>query len=212
VKTNNSPADIDTLLVVYLIICPLIFSVSGNIGSAETGLRYLFPLYPALAIVAARGVYWLRQDQNRILNITGTTLLAALIILGFINHLGYIGQTSVYDDVMLPQGIVHRQTSGETISKLIDFLNKRQMSRVATTYFVQWRLVFESNEAIIASSRNLMPGADTPRYPYYDSIAWEQPQAIILHHEDAQLAWLLEQSANEYEQEVIEEYVVLIPK
>lgn len=212
VKRINSPADIDTLLVVYLIICPLIFSVSGNIGSAETSLRYLFPLYPALAIVAARGVYWLRQDQNRILNITGTTLLAVLIIFGSINHFSYIGQTWVYDDVMFPQGIVHRQTSGETISKLIDFLNKRQMSRVATTYFVQWRLVFESNEAIIASSRNLMPGADTPRYPYYDSIAWEQPQAIILHHEDAQLAWLLEQSANEYQQEVIGEYVVLIPK
>lgn len=208
-------ADMDTFLIGYLIICPLIFSVSGNIGSPETGLRYLFPLYPALAIVAARAVYWLRKDQKRVLNLTGTLSLAALILFGAINHLGYIGQTSIYDDVMLPQGLVHRQTAGESISKLIDFLNQRHASRVWTTYFVQWRLIFESNEQIIASSYNLMPGADIPRYLAYDSMVWQNgghPQAIILHQEDAQLARVLEQAITEYEREVIGEYVVLIPK
>jgi hypothetical protein len=214
-KRKNSPADIETLLVVYLVICPLLFSVSGNIGSAETGLRYLLPLYPALAIVAARGVAWLGQDQNRLFNVTGMILLSALVVFGSINQMAYLGQSWIYDDVFIEgQGVVHRQTSGETISKMIDFLNQRQVSRVWSTYFVQWRLLFESNEKIVASSYNLMPGADTPRYPLYDSMVWDQggPQAIILHREDTQLGLVLEQSTNGYEQEVIDDYVVLIPK
>jgi hypothetical protein len=209
VKRNDSPADIETLLVVYLIIYLIIFSVSGSIGS---GPRYLLPLYPALAIVAARGVNWLCMDQNRMFNVAGIILLIALVVFGSINHLACIGKGWVNDDVFIQgQGLVHRQTSGETISKIIDFLNKRQVSRVWCTYFVQWRLLFESNEEIVASSYKLMPGADTLRYPLYDAIVWEHggPQAIILHHEDTQL----EQSMiNGYEREVIGEYVVLIPK
>ncbi len=220
VKRNGSAADIETLLVAYLIICPIIFSVSGNIGNAETGLRYLLPLYPALAMVAARAVHRLWMEQNRIFNVAGSVILIALVVCGSINHLAYIGKSWVYDDVFIEgQGVVHRQTSGESISKMIDFLNKRQISRVWSTYFVQWRLLFESNEKIVASSYRLMPGADTLRYPLYDSIVWEQggPQAIILHYEDtqyedAQLVLLEQSMIKGYEREIIGEYVILIPK
>lgn len=211
--SDDTPAVIETALVVYLILYPVIFSVSGSIGSSP---RYLVPLYPALAIVAARGVNWLCMDRNRVFNVTGIILLIALVVFGSINHSAYIGKSLVNDDVLIQGQVpVSRQTQGETISKIVDFLNKRQVSRVWCTYFVQWRLLFESNEEIIASSYKLIPGADTIRYPLYDTIVWQQggPQAIILHHEDTQLASLLEQSAiNGYEQEVIGEYVVLMPK
>ncbi len=211
-KRNDNPADIETLLVVYLIIYPILFSASGSIGISP---RYLLPLYPALAIVAARGVDWLRLDQNRLVNVTGITLLIALVVVGSLNHLAYLGKSWVNDDVFIQgQGLVNRETAGETISKIIDFLNQRQVSRVSSTYFVQWRLLFESNEKIVASSDKLIPGADTLRYPLYDAMVWEHggPQAIILHHEDTQLASLEQSMPNGYEREVIGEYVVLLPK
>jgi hypothetical protein len=209
VRRNDSPADFETLLVVYLIIYPIIFSASGRIGAP----RYLLPLYPALAIVAARGVNWLCMDQNRMFNVTGIILLIALVLFGAINHLTYIGKSWVNDDVFIGgQRLVNRETSGKTISKIIDFLNERQVSRVWCTYFVQWRLLFESNEEIIASSDKLIPS--TVRYPLYDAIVWDHggPQAIILHHEDTQLVSVQQSIINGYEQEVIGEYLVLIPK
>ena len=213
VKKTDLAADIDAFLIIYLILHILIFSISGDIGKPETALRYLYPLYPALAVVAARAVHWLWLNPKRMIQVTGTVLLGTLILLGSINHVTTLGDTSIYDDVLIDgQNITHRQTAGESISKLIAFLNKRGINRVATPYFVQWRLIFESNETIIASSYQLMPGADIPRYPSYDEIAWKQPQAFILHHEDVQLTWLLEQSGATYEQEAIGEYVVLIPK
>ena len=176
--------------------------------------RYLLPLYPALAIVAARAVNRLRVDQNHLLNVTGIVLLSALAVLGFINHLAYIGRSWVNDAVFIQgEGRVNRKTSGDTISAIIDFLNKRGASRVWCTYFVQWRLLFESNEKIVASSDKLIPGA--VRYPLYDAIVWGHggPNAIILHHEDAQLPLLLEQPMlNGCEREMIGEYVVLLPK
>jgi hypothetical protein len=209
---DDLPADIETLLAAYLVIYLTLVSVSGNIGLSP---RYLLPLYPALAILAARGVHWLWMDQNRLLNVTGILLSIALVVFGSINHLAYIGQSRVNDDVLIRgQGLVNRESSGETISKMIEFLNRRQISRVWCTYFVQWRLLFESNEAIVASSDNLIPGADTLRYPLYDAIVWEHggPQAVILHHEDAQLASLEQSMTPGYEREMIGDYVVLIPK
>lgn len=208
---KDAPADIEVLLILYVLTYLIIFSISGRLASSP---RYLLPLYPALALVAARGVARLGCDQNPGLKVGGIVLLSTLLVLGSINHFSYIGQSWVNDDVFIQgQGRVNRKTSGSTIPALIDYLNNRRVSRVWCTYFVQWRLVFESNEVIIASSKNLSPG--DVRYPLYDAIVWRKtgPEAIILHHEDTQLASLLKQPmAKTWEREAIGEYVVLIPK
>ncbi len=212
-KENDSPADIEIFLVAYMIIHSIVFSVSGKIGSSP---RYLLPLYPALAIVAARGVGRLCTEKNRVFKVTGIILMIALVAFGAVNNAANMGRSRVNDDVLVTgQTPTNRETRGDTISKMIGFLNKRQVTRVWCTYFVQWRLIFESDEKIIASSYQLIPGGDTIRYPLYDTIVWEQrgPQAIILHREDRQLALLLEQSATDgYEREEIGEYSVLLPK
>lgn len=211
--SDDTPAVIEIVLVVYVILYPIVFSVSGRIGSSP---RYLLPLYPALAIVAARGIDRLCTDRNRVFNVTGIILAIALAVIGSMNHVADTGKSRVNDDVLVRgQTPTNRLTPGDTVSKIIDFLKRRQVTRVWCTYFVQWRLVFESDEKIIASSYGLIPGGDTIRYPSYDAVVWEQggPQAIILHREDTQLASLLEQSATDrYEREEIGEYAVLIPR
>jgi hypothetical protein len=209
-RFNPARPDIEISLLLYLVLYLIVTATSPNSAASP---RYLLPLFPALALVAGRSVSYLVQEKNRLLNLAGVILLAALILSGIVNHAAYIGPSSVADDVIIEgKGRVTLMTSGETIPAIIDYLEEQGVSRVWSTYFIQWRLIFESDEEIIASSVPFSPGAQ--RYPLYDDLVRDSdgPVAIVLHEQDSQLLSLLErpQTAG-CAQKAIGEYMVIIP-
>jgi len=56
-------------------------------------------------------------------------------------------------------------TSGKAVTALASFLESHNIHYVLTPYEIQWRLIFESRERIIASSSGL---SRIDRYPDYD--------------------------------------------
>lgn len=209
-KFDPARPDIDVFLLLYLILYLIINSISSNSAASP---RYLLPLFPALAFVAGRSVSHLIQEKNQILKLAGAILLSWLVLSGILNHVGYFGPSSVADDVIIEgKGRVTLLTSGETAPAIIDYLKEQSVSRVWSTYFIQWRLIFESDEEIIASSIPFSPGAQ--RYPLYDAQVRDsdEPKAIVLHQEDSQLLSLLERPhINGCAQKAIDEYVIIMP-
>ena len=141
--------------------------------------RYFLPLYPGLALVCGAGVCWAWR-RGGLARGLGAVACLALVGLGLSNQLRSIGPSKVNDDVLtqdlvpgekpgrvfLVQRRINEATSGEAIPQIIALLKAHGIRHVRTTFFVQWRLIFESKDEIIASSRGLTPGA--VRYPAYD--------------------------------------------
>jgi hypothetical protein len=105
--------------------------------------------------------------------------------------------------------LINRPTSGETVPAIIGYLKRQNISCFRGTYFIQWRIIFESREQLIGSSRGLWPTAD--RYPPYDELVRNARRiALIFHKDDAQLeSFLSSGMQREFDScEQIGEYVI----
>jgi 4-amino-4-deoxy-L-arabinose transferase-like glycosyltransferase len=86
----------------------------------------------------------------------------------------------------------HRiNTSGANIRDLAGYLDRRGLFWVRTPYEIQWRLMFESNEKILASARHLSPWI---RYPAYEeavsaAIKAGKPYAFVFRRDFAFAEW-----------------------
>ena len=115
------------------------------------------------------------------------------------------------DDILnLDWQVVNVSTRGELADELIDLLQEKEVQYVKTGYFLQWRLIFESEEAIIASSADYFP--TVPRFAEYDEQVRSAGRfAIILHRDSipyrdtAEADWI-----QPFEQIEIDDYVVFI--
>jgi hypothetical protein len=79
-------------------------------------------------------------------------------------------------------------TSGQAVRDVVAFLDERHIRYVMTPYEIQWRLMFESHERIVASSVGI--GAVT-RYPPYDeelynaAVIGDAPYAFVFRRDFA---------------------------
>jgi 4-amino-4-deoxy-L-arabinose transferase-like glycosyltransferase len=204
------PPPIQSIILLFVFAHLLMYLVSGV---ASPSPRYLLPLFPFIAILAGITVVELRHSNHRIINLSGVAVFCSLVGLGIFNHLTYLGPAVVNDDVVLADGRrVNRQTSGETMPAIIRYLKESGITYARSTYFVQWRLIFESNEEIIASSNGLHPGAR--RYPSYDEqVSSAKNVATIFHNEDFQLKkFLNSKHGREFSMKVIDDYHVFVPR
>jgi hypothetical protein len=89
----------------------------------------------------------------------------------------------VTDDVWTRTGGVEsRRTDGDDLIRVIDYLRQSGVTAVKSPYFSAWRIVFESDEQILASSVGLQPAAN--RYPPFDwAVADASRIAWVLHCE-----------------------------
>ena len=131
---------------------------------------------------------------------------------GIITHIGYIRLSTVTDDVLLTDGrIVNLQTTGKAATSIIEFLQRLGISHVRSAYFIQWRILFESQESIIASSNGFIPGLSRFR-EYDDQVDQAQPIAFVFHKDSAQLQdFSNSQIAAQLVHNQIFEYVIYYP-
>ena len=134
---------------------------------AGVSARYLLPLYPPLAILGALATLRLLAARAPPPRVAGGTALALLVGLGLGNSLSYLGPSQIRIAVWTQeQGFENRHSSGPAIAEIVELLHASQVRYVRTSHFVQWRLLFESDETIIASSAAHLPGGSV--YPEYD--------------------------------------------
>ncbi len=209
-RRSRSAPEPGGILVIYLILYLFLHTFSRAMTFSP---RYLLPLFPALAIVAGGVISRLLSSRGRILRTMALILLVPALGLGIYNHLGYLRSPTVTDDILTPEGtVVNAQTSGAAAENIIDYLKEQGVRHVHCSYFLQWRLIFESRESVIASSGEF--ALEPPRYPAYDREVYQaQRYALIFHRDSLQhQQFLVSPLARWMYPQPIDEYVVYLPR
>ena len=102
------------------------------------------------------------------------TIVSILVIIGLFGSISLLKADSVTDGLI--------ETPYMALPRAIDFLNQEDIKYVYTPYFLKWRLIFLTEEKIIASCDRLC--ACGYRYPEYElAVDNAKDYAYILHSE-----------------------------
>jgi 4-amino-4-deoxy-L-arabinose transferase-like glycosyltransferase len=204
-KAPEPEAILLTAVVIHLLACAM---------SSETSKtpRYFLALFPALPILAGSAIARLWEMKSGLKKGIGVAAFLALLGIGIAAQVSYIRPPMVTDDFGLYDARTFvRQTSPETLDEIIAYLRQEGVSHVMCTYFLQWRILFESHETIIASSNGMHPGR--VRYPEYDDrVAWADRVGLILHRESGPfMEFENSELARELKRKDIGPYAVYVP-
>ncbi|MFN0150679.1 MAG: ArnT family glycosyltransferase [bacterium] len=165
--------------LLYVMVYALLYA-----GSRFAGLtpRYLFGLYPVLAVLAAAGAARLFASTRSAPRGAGAVLVAALVAVGGVRA------------ALLPRAAELREytvvTRGDSTQKLLGFLRARGIRTVFASPPVKWRLAWEGRGDVAAATL-FFPQDDWFRYPAFESLALDrtvrdgEPAAFITHAEFA---------------------------
>ncbi len=183
--------------------------------SREKGLspRYLLPLsVPLLFIVIVMQDFVQSKFARPGIRWFAYGILVVLIVSGVYNNLTYIHAPTVTDDVLLPDWrIINVQTDGRLPQRLITLFRTHGITYIRTGYFMQWRILFESQETIIASSEGYFPTVS--RFLEYDHLVATAERVAFVQHKDSLYLQQIEQSdwAQTMRRFVLDDYVIYIP-
>jgi len=178
--------------ICYFLIFIILYSLSPFAGGCP---RFLLPLYPFIPISIAFFLNWL-WERKRIQKAISSLLLVLLLFV----DLGYDISLAKSDEVIDGR----TRTSGKIASRIVKFLNDQDIKYIYTTYFLKWRIIFESNERIIASHYH---HGTLHRYPLYERIvARAENFAYVFHLQDPSCEFLedyLKENSIDYKKETI---------
>ncbi len=183
----------ETWIICYFFIFIILYSFSPYAGGCP---RFLLPLYPFIPISIAFFLSWLWERRR----IQRTISILLLVLLLFVD-LGYDISLAKSDEVI--DGKI--RTSGKLASRIVKFLNDQDIRYIYTSYFLKWRIIFESNEGIIASHKH---HGILHRYPLYEKIVERAENfAYVFHLQDPSCEFLedyLKENDIQYEKEMID--------
>jgi hypothetical protein len=139
-----------TPLFHYLVLAtPLVFLMSGAFVDAQS-YRYLMPMWGALAVVLAVGIWWIFR-RSRVAG--GVALVATLAIFGS------------------QQRAWHSQLAPDVQSReLLACLDRAGVRLASADYWLSYKLTFLSNERLIVA-----PEGSIDRYPAYSELVRSHP-------------------------------------
>lgn len=162
----------EVIPLVHLTVFCILYSLSKFSLPELRTPRYFLPLYPFFAIIMASGLY--RAARGRAAMVIATAIVGLLAIQG------------IARDSQMMYTERHQEwrttTSGRAVRELRVFLEARKVYYVWTPYEIQWRLMFESDERITASSAGI---SRVDRYPDYDlafrdhAVRGDEPYAVV---------------------------------
>jgi 4-amino-4-deoxy-L-arabinose transferase-like glycosyltransferase len=208
-KSRAQPR-IECILIVSILVHLLACLLSKK---ASLSPRYLLPLFPPLCIVAASITARLWGRGKPIGRLAAYVIVALLCGMGLWNHIAYLRPCTVADDVVLPGGqLVTIQTPATLVPDILAILEQHAISHVRAPYFLQWRILFESRESVIASSVGMFPVMK--RFPEYDQTVADAPRVALIAHKDSAQYTLYEKAsaAKGYAVEMCGDYAIWIPK
>ncbi len=158
-------------VVVYLVV------YSGSRFAGQTP-RYLFGLYPLLAVLAASGAAGLVAGPSRPGRVAGALLAALLAVVG-------IGRAA-----LLPRPSQLREykvvSSGESVPALLDLLRREKIDVIFATPPIKWKVLWEGRGEVLAATL-FFPQEDWYRYSSFENEALgraaydHRPAAIVTH-------------------------------
>jgi len=183
----------ETWIICYFFIFIILYSFSPYAGGCP---RFLLPLCPFIPVVIALFLNWL-WERSRIQRAVSILLLVLLLFIGLKSDISLAKSDEVIDGKI--------RTSGKLASQIVKFLDDQDIRYIYTTYFLKWRIIFESNERIIASHKH---HGTLHRYPLYERIVERAEDfAYVFHIEDLSCKYLenyLKENGIQYEKEAID--------
>jgi len=169
-----------------------IFFSNNGVGSP----RYLVVLMPALILCCAIATYAAFHEKPPTWRIPSIVACGTLIILGIATNVSLLQTRYVNDDIL----VAHTGQTKDTLINVTadpldlvavqDFLLSKNITLVRSSLFPTERMIFESNQRIIASAYKMTPGGGV-RNMHYDSIVYFAPHpALVLDKRDIQFAKL----------------------
>jgi len=174
--------------------------------------RFFLLLYPYISIFTADLILSLNA-RRRFMRILGASAFVFIVLTGEISYIDSLAEESEWKDPD-PTG-PYIQTKGETIPRIISFLESQGIVYVHTTHYIKYRLIFESQERIIASSEFFHPERNF--YPLYENMVREagpKPTAVVLYRESKFVGFLqrfIKEKGISYKRKQIGEMVVFYP-
>ncbi len=144
-------------ILVYLVMYA---SAKFSLAGLHAPPRYLLPLCPFASMAIAWACVKGRSGWGRKV---GLAVVALLIVRGAAVSLE-LGMRPWHEEHEI-------RTSGGETAKLATFLQSHDVELAFAPYEIQWRLMFESDEAVLVTSRGVSP---LSRYAPYDDEALER--------------------------------------
>jgi len=130
-------------ILTYFFLFLLLFVLSGF-----SDPTHFSPLLPLVCIIFAVSIFELSKRFNKII---AALVILVLLLLSLISNINLITSDPLHD-----------------LSETIGFLEENNINRIYSTFFIKWRIIFETNEEIIASCDHLCPCGY--RYPPYEQV------------------------------------------
>jgi len=171
--------------------------------------RFFLLLYPYISIFTADLILNL-YARRRFIRALGSCAFVFIIITGEISYIDSLAEESKWMDPD-PTG-PYIQTKGETVPRLISFLDSQGIEYIHTTHYIKYRLIFESQERIIASSEFFHP--EKNYYPLYENMVREarpKQTAVVLYRESKYVGFVqqfMKEKGISYKRKQIGEIVV----
>lgn len=198
------------VLILAVISHLVFFTISREKGLSP---RYLLPLYaPLLFIVTVVQDDARSKSAKLSIRWLARAIIAIFILGGVYSNLTYIHAPTVTDDVLLSDWrVINVQTDGRLPQRLIALFQTQDITYIRTGYFLQWRMLFESQETIIASSEGYFPTVS--RFPAYDHLVATAERVALVQHKDSIYLQQIEQSdwIQTMQRFVVDDYVIYIP-
>ncbi len=174
---DDAPLSPVLIVALFMLAYLLIYSVSRFSVPPFRTPRYFLPLAPFDAMAVALFFLWKRRGRWRHV---GAVVAAVLVIHGALQGTAF-GMRHWHEEHSI-------MTSGADIRELGDWLVEHDVGIAMAPYEIQWRTMFETNEAVTISSELLSP---VDRYPAYSEevrrrLQEGEPCALILRRD---LAW-----------------------
>lgn len=115
----------------------LLYLISPHGGQSP---RYLLPLEPFLSVYLVGAVVYFLRGHNPVPWAAGVAMFVCIVV---VLALGF---ASIRADDGIVEGNV--RTDERSLTEVIEFLDSKGIDCVYSTYFIKWRILFESREKI----------------------------------------------------------------
>jgi len=186
------------ILVLFCLSCGLVFSIS-SFGWLVQAPRYLLPFYIGLYPLVAVCCDWV-WSRSRFF---GVAYLAALLV--FQISASYVGGRGLSGEPVVFGG----QRVARDHAPLIQTLERLQISHVRATYWIGYRLAFETGERITFTVLGEPTQARIPRYEVSDFTQRSELPLVLVQSEAVVVEPTLKRFGFAFKKERAGEYTVL---
>lgn len=127
------------VLFVYTALFLVMYLISPHSGVTP---RYFLPLEPFLSIFLVSAVVFLLRSRRVALWLAGAAISICIAVIQV------FGVASIRADDGIMEGMVH--TDKNSVKEAIEFLDSKGIDCVYTTFFIKYRILFETRERINA--------------------------------------------------------------